>query len=246
MPSTATAISARLDSDQAATADLRPPCAHPGCGGLQQSQQTSISPENDPTAMAYDVKGQDMSPDDFTADAGWTIVAPRPSVIKTALSQPDLANLQRKGGNTNATVSTARNSVNKASRMPALPQDDSKIVIRIRGGINRAKVGQLMVTKGICMAACTEPNERSQDTICPNLKQNIMVSQQDFPPLKNGESTAINDNVAGNADARLTGERGALEIEPRSPVVTDRRVLQEPEPEIHVKDTIRPQPTSWR
>nr|XP_050052428.1 uncharacterized protein LOC126548326 [Dermacentor andersoni] len=59
--------------------------------------------------------------------------------------------------------------------MPALPQDDIKIVIRIRGGINIAKVGQLKVTKAICMAACIEPNERSEDTICPNLKQNIMV-----------------------------------------------------------------------
>ncbi|KAH7967334.1 hypothetical protein HPB49_024039 [Dermacentor silvarum] len=229
--STATAISARLDSDQAAAADLRPPRAHPGCLGFQRSQQMSLSPENDPAAMAYEVKGQDMSPDDFTADAGWTIVAPRPSVITTVLSQPDLANLQRKGGNTNATVSTARNSLIKASRMPALPQDDIKIVIRVRGAINIAKVGQLTVTKAICMAACIEPNERSEDTICPNLKQNIMVvstpseanaakylrihnisigeqTQQDFPPLKNRESSAINDNVAANADARLTGERG--------------------------------------
>ncbi|KAH7945246.1 hypothetical protein HPB49_008659 [Dermacentor silvarum] len=96
-------------------------------------------------------------------------------VSKTAFSQPDLDNLQRKGGNTSATISTARNSVIKASRMPALPQDDIKIVIRIRGGINIAKVGQLMVTKAICMAACIESNARSEDTICPNLKQNILV-----------------------------------------------------------------------
>nr|XP_050033020.1 uncharacterized protein LOC126529469 [Dermacentor andersoni] len=31
----------------------------------------------------------------------------------------------------------------------------------------------------------------------------IALSQQDFPPLKNGESSAINDN-----DAQLSGERG--------------------------------------
>ncbi|KAH7986515.1 hypothetical protein HPB49_025929 [Dermacentor silvarum] len=176
-----TAISARLDSDQAPAADFRPPRAHPGCGALQRSQQTS-----NPTAMAYEVKGQDYRLD---------YRGPTP----------------RKGGNTNATISTARNSVIKASRMPALPQDDIKIVIRIRGGINIAKVGQLTVTKAICMAACIEPNERSEDTICPNLKQNIMVvstPQQNFSPLKNRESSAINDNVAANADARLTSEWG--------------------------------------
>ncbi|KAH7971492.1 hypothetical protein HPB49_024781 [Dermacentor silvarum] len=130
-----------------------------------------------------------MIPDDFTADAGRTIVAPRSSVIKTALSEPNLANLQQEGGNTNATVSTARNSVIKASKMPALPQDDIKIVIRILGGINTAKAGQLTTAKTICMAACIEPNVLSEHTICPNLKQNIMVVSTPSEANASGSAT---------------------------------------------------------
>ncbi|KAH7981393.1 hypothetical protein HPB49_023649 [Dermacentor silvarum] len=129
--------------------------------------------------------------------------------------------------------------------MPALPQNDIKIVIRIRGGINIAKVGQLTVTKAICMAACIEPNERSEDTICPNLKQNIMVVST--PSDANAAKYLRIRNISIEQTCSLDRRARALEIEePRLPVVTVRRALQEPEPEIHVKDTIRLQPTSWR
>lgn len=68
-----------------------------------------------------------------------------------------------------------KNRIIRRSRMPPLPREDIKIVLRIRGGLNISKVGPTMVADAVTTAACIETSKRELDTICPNFQQNIIV-----------------------------------------------------------------------
>ncbi|KAK8774504.1 hypothetical protein V5799_010960, partial [Amblyomma americanum] len=59
--------------------------------------------------------------------------------------------------------------------MPPLPKNDIKVIVRIRGGLNIAKIGAATVADAITAAACIDEVKREADTICPNYQQNIVV-----------------------------------------------------------------------
>ncbi|KAL1483466.1 hypothetical protein MTO96_033165 [Rhipicephalus appendiculatus] len=68
-----------------------------------------------------------------------------------------------------------KRKVLKGSRMPPLPKDETKIVVRPRGGLSIAKAGPTAVAEAIWFAAGIDATEREQDTMCPNPMQNVMV-----------------------------------------------------------------------
>ncbi|KAH7944968.1 hypothetical protein HPB49_002864 [Dermacentor silvarum] len=60
--------------------------------------------------------------------------------------------------------------------MPVLPKEDTKIVIRPRGGLDISETGASTAADAIFAGAGISHDELSQDTLCPNLQQNIMVA----------------------------------------------------------------------
>ncbi|KAH7979214.1 hypothetical protein HPB49_008724 [Dermacentor silvarum] len=69
-----------------------------------------------------------------------------------------------------------KSKIIRASRMPPMPKEHAKIIIRPRGGLNIAKTGPTMIGKAIVEAAGLTPTQISSDIICPNIQQNIMVA----------------------------------------------------------------------
>ncbi|KAH7965210.1 hypothetical protein HPB49_004703 [Dermacentor silvarum] len=63
----------------------------------------------------------------------------------------------------------------KVGRMPPLPTEDIKIVIRPKGALHIAKIGSPVVTAAILQAAKLTDEESLEDTVCPNTQQNIVV-----------------------------------------------------------------------
>ncbi|KAK8785004.1 hypothetical protein V5799_008631, partial [Amblyomma americanum] len=59
--------------------------------------------------------------------------------------------------------------------MPRLPNEEIKIVVQPKGGLNIVKVGAPMVTAEIFAAADTTEDESAEDMVCPNSHQNIVV-----------------------------------------------------------------------
>ncbi|KAH7982262.1 hypothetical protein HPB52_003551 [Rhipicephalus sanguineus] len=59
--------------------------------------------------------------------------------------------------------------------MPPLPTEDIKIVIRPKGALHITKIGSPVVTTAILQAAELTEEESLEDTICPNMQQNIVV-----------------------------------------------------------------------
>ncbi|KAH7968306.1 hypothetical protein HPB52_007624 [Rhipicephalus sanguineus] len=95
------------------------------------------------------------------------------------------------GPNTDAASRTfengnrVKNRVARASRMPYMPKDHFKIILRPRGGINISKMGSTKVGKAIIEAAGLGSDQTASDIICPNVSQNVMVAST--PERENAE-----------------------------------------------------------
>ncbi|KAH7937511.1 hypothetical protein HPB49_012769 [Dermacentor silvarum] len=63
----------------------------------------------------------------------------------------------------------------RGGRMPPLPKEEAKIIVRPRGGLCISKVGPTAVADAIWQAAGLDSATRDTDTMCPNFQQNIMV-----------------------------------------------------------------------
>ncbi|KAH7966138.1 hypothetical protein HPB49_014006 [Dermacentor silvarum] len=145
--------------------------------------------------MPYEVTGHEIAPSEVSVSNGWCDIAPRRT------TKPNLnvaTNVAAYGTTTKASKPvSARKEIIKASRMPLLPQNETKVVIRIRGGLNIAKTGHVEIVQAIQEAAGLETTQCDGDTICPNLKQNIMVVSSPLPENVHGYLKIQSITIAG-------------------------------------------------
>ncbi|KAH7984342.1 hypothetical protein HPB52_019567 [Rhipicephalus sanguineus] len=130
------------------------------------SEQTAKMPE------MVTVEGMDINPDDFDG-AGWTTAlgarrkrdsaknAAAPAAAKTT------ANTAQKDDFNARSRSTVQKVV-AASRLPRLPKDQIKVIVRPRGGLDVSKADLVLLARALTMAAALTDQEASEDTICPN------------------------------------------------------------------------------
>ncbi|KAH7945005.1 hypothetical protein HPB49_004742 [Dermacentor silvarum] len=131
--------------------------------------------------MDTEVEGELLTPEEFSKDSGWQTVAVRRSGAKSAP-------VERVGGistgakpNDNLSAKGRRDrgrekaKIIRGGRMPPLPKEDAKIIVRPMGGLNISKVGPIVVAEAIWNAVGIDPAKRDSDTMCPNFQQNIMV-----------------------------------------------------------------------
>ncbi|KAH7953933.1 hypothetical protein HPB49_014340 [Dermacentor silvarum] len=126
--------------------------------------------------MPYYVDGEEISPEEVTQDQGWRSAGVRRVGAKTHTADSNALSLQpgaRRGKSGGAAL---KSKVLRAGRMPSLPRNDIKIVIRPRGGLDISKIGAVTVADAILAAAGISQEDLCQDTLCPNLQQNIMVA----------------------------------------------------------------------
>ncbi|KAH7945522.1 hypothetical protein HPB49_011892 [Dermacentor silvarum] len=68
-----------------------------------------------------------------------------------------------------------KHQVIKASRMPQLPEEHSKIIIRLREGLNLNKVSTTTVGTTVIEASGLTQEEVHEDVVCTNFTQNIIA-----------------------------------------------------------------------
>lgn len=126
--------------------------------------------------MDVQVAGQDILPEEVTAQSGWLTARSRRSKRgtdnSTATDESSQAPSNRPRFRARQPVKA---QVLKAGRMPPLPTEDIKIVIRPKGALHIAKIGSPVVTAAILQAAKLTDEESLEDTVCPNTQQNIVV-----------------------------------------------------------------------
>lgn len=124
--------------------------------------------------------GTDISPEEITEEAGWRNARARMTqTLRGNAASPREARLteHRESFNQQGTTTkkNAKTRVIKASRMPQLPKEDIKIVVRPKGALDIPKVGSPTVTAAIFQAARINQEEGREDTVCPNTQQNIVI-----------------------------------------------------------------------
>ncbi|KAH7939680.1 hypothetical protein HPB52_015817 [Rhipicephalus sanguineus] len=137
--------------------------------------------------MQVMMDGESISPDECTEEYGWQAAVSKRMSTKSAAS----GDSAEAGPNTDAASRTfengnrVKNRVVRASRMPYMPKDHFKIILRPRGGINISKMGSTKVGKAIIEASGLGSDQTASDIICPNVSQNIMVAST--PERENAE-----------------------------------------------------------
>ncbi|KAH7936339.1 hypothetical protein HPB52_021545 [Rhipicephalus sanguineus] len=126
--------------------------------------------------MEYRVEGEDITPEEVTQDQGWLPAGTRRLGARMRAADANLPPLATEAPRHRENETRLKNKIIRAGRMPFLPREDTKIVIRPRGGLNIVKVGVTLVADAILAAAGISEEESQQDTLCPNVQQNIMVA----------------------------------------------------------------------
>ncbi|KAL1481062.1 hypothetical protein MTO96_050503 [Rhipicephalus appendiculatus] len=121
-------------------------------------------------------------PREFLEGRGWCTIG-----SKTQVNRPNAqSNTQNgapsrtgKGADGNRPRSrqprNVKQQVIRSSKMPLLPRNDFKIVIRPRGGLDVATTGTVRLASAIHRAANVPAHEAGEDTVCSNNRQNIIV-----------------------------------------------------------------------
>ncbi|KAH7953541.1 hypothetical protein HPB49_009733 [Dermacentor silvarum] len=146
-------------------------------------------------------------PNEQEDKTGWKVVISRKTKKKERAETTVPQQAQHTSGGQVSSSRTPPNVMNwviRASRMPPLPQDNIKIVLRPKGGLNIQKVGPTSVSKALMAAVELNPEQTTEDYICPNITQNIMVA-----------STPFRENAEKYADVR------AIRIAGKEPIYVE-------------------------
>ncbi|KAH6922411.1 hypothetical protein HPB50_013524 [Hyalomma asiaticum] len=129
--------------------------------------------------MEVQVEGERIDPKDLTEDAGWRIAKYRRTPANKTVNPKDEGGSALPGGSLasdpRGKPKGAKQRIIRAGKMPHLPTDDTKVVIRPKGGLNISKIGGPAIAAAIFQATGIPEEERAADTICPNVQQNIIV-----------------------------------------------------------------------
>ncbi|XP_065285482.1 uncharacterized protein [Dermacentor albipictus] len=60
-------------------------------------------------------------------------------------------------------------------RLPKLPKDQIKIIVRPKGSLDVSKTDIILLAQALTMAAALTEQQTAEDTVCPNKMQNILV-----------------------------------------------------------------------
>ncbi|KAG0434335.1 hypothetical protein HPB47_019173, partial [Ixodes persulcatus] len=122
-----------------------------------------------------EVHGEDITPEEAE---GWSASGKRIKQIMAGKENGESAAISRQS-RPKTRASFAKRvaaSVTKAARMPIdMPKEDTKIVMRPRGGLNVGKTEVLIIMSVVMTAARVTKEEAKADTICTNAQQNIIV-----------------------------------------------------------------------
>ncbi|KAH7955834.1 hypothetical protein HPB52_004078 [Rhipicephalus sanguineus] len=126
-------------------------------------------------SMQVTVEGEDISPEECM-QSGWTTAISKRKTQGTPAQGGQTHSSQRGGGIGGArTPAGVKKRIIAASRLPPLPRENYRIIVRPRGGLNVKNVSQIKVAHALASAAQLAPAEIANDIVCSNVMQNIFV-----------------------------------------------------------------------
>ncbi|KAH7936353.1 hypothetical protein HPB52_021559 [Rhipicephalus sanguineus] len=124
------------------------------------------------------VDGEAISPEEANGPGWITAYNRKPSKSKAKQPQdarPASTRGRRRNGGRTTGPRGAYGRLVATSRLPQLPRDTYRIIVRPRDGLNVAKITPVQFEQSLAMAAALAPQDLTEDSICPNVTQNIFV-----------------------------------------------------------------------
>ncbi|KAL1466211.1 hypothetical protein MTO96_042881, partial [Rhipicephalus appendiculatus] len=148
-------------------------------------------------AMHVTVLGEDISPEEFQC-AGWTTALSKRKSTKESLS---VAGAELPGPiygkiGTSQSPANVKKRLANASRLPRLPREHFRIIIRPRGGLNVKNNSNVRISQGLMTAAGLSAADITEDIICANaMRNNVVIST---PSQANAEAYASLEAITVN------------------------------------------------
>ncbi|KAH6942156.1 hypothetical protein HPB50_001503 [Hyalomma asiaticum] len=122
--------------------------------------------------------GEDAPSECATDDSDWKIDRCRQQrrIQDQFLLNDNAANLTSQHNQQGMKPQRIKGSVIKAGRMPRLPKEHEKVIIRPQGGLNIAQTPTLLLASAILATSGIEREDTKEDILSPNAQQNIVVA----------------------------------------------------------------------
>ncbi|CAN7980466.1 unnamed protein product [Ixodes pacificus] len=128
-------------------------------------------------AMQVTVEGEDISAEEFQC-AGWQSAFTKRKSSQKCLPAESKQTANKPSGSSNGgsrTPASVKKHLVAASRMPRLPKEHFRVIVRPRGGLNVKNVSQVKIAQALVTAAGLSFTNAAEDIICLNAMQNILV-----------------------------------------------------------------------
>ncbi|KAH6933382.1 hypothetical protein HPB50_014491 [Hyalomma asiaticum] len=135
------------------------------------------------------VEGESISREEHENDIGWNVVRRKAKSNAQDHAAGDTHSQRHHNEGGSGDGRSKGKQIKKllaASRMPRLPKEDLKVIVRPRGGFNVADYGINRLECCVANAAGIPRKDSEEDTVCANYKQNILVIST--PPEKRAET----------------------------------------------------------
>lgn len=132
-------------------------------------------------AMRIEVDGEEIQPDQVTRALGWKVAGEKlQALLQQQRERSLMANTRaskptREADSSRRPANNFKSKILKAARMPELPKEDIKVIMRPRGGLDVSVVSRFEISRAITVAADVSREEAKRDVICPNKQQNIVI-----------------------------------------------------------------------
>ncbi|KAH7961525.1 hypothetical protein HPB52_009573 [Rhipicephalus sanguineus] len=153
------------------------------------------------------VEGMDINPQELN-EAVWT----------TALGEGGNNQRNTPAGSRTA-ISPAKSfmkQITAAFRLPTLPKDQIKIIVRPKGGLNVSKADIIHLAQALAMAAALTEQQTGEDTVCPN-KVSAYIAAPD------GTCKGVIRNIDPSLD---DGSLKRMIVSPRNPKALEVRRIK--------------------
>ncbi|KAH7983316.1 hypothetical protein HPB52_010856 [Rhipicephalus sanguineus] len=165
------------------------------------------------------VEGMDINPQELD-EAGWTTALggrrKQPTSTSPYGGQDGTKNMP---AGSHAAISPARSfmkQITAASRLPTLPKDQIKIIVRPKGGLNISKADIIRLAQALAMAAALTEQQTGEDTVCPN-KVSAYIAAPD------GTCKGVIRNINPSLD---DGALKRMIVNPRNPKALEVRRIK--------------------
>ncbi|KAH9378946.1 hypothetical protein HPB48_003335 [Haemaphysalis longicornis] len=134
------------------------------------------------------VEGTEITPEEARGP-GWNAAIAKKRKPRSELQVPDRVAHAGAGTRVSRRTADPRGALKRlatASRLPRLPREHVRIIVRPRDGLDERKVNHYAIMQAFVRAAGIAPEATKADIICPNVVQNILVIST--PSERNAEA----------------------------------------------------------